>query len=162
MAPSKPASPDEIALYTYLGEALCQTQHLEQALNHCITMKMHPEVTRQEADERLSKLSLYTLGKAIRLSATENLFTGSLQKELNEFLVQRNWLVHHVMMESNEDMDARMIKHELLRKIKAVTIAAGILQRSIEMDMIEFCEGNGKDMGRVRASIKMADEDHLK
>lgn len=159
MALSKPANSGEMALYTYLGEALCKTQHLEQALSHCITLKMHPEVTRQEADEKLTKLSNYTLGKAIHLSATNKLFATLVQNELNEFLDKRNWLVHKVMMESKEDINAGVIKTELLLRIKAVATAAEILQRTIEIDMIIFCEGKGKDMGKVREMMKIADED---
>lgn len=151
MPSPKPANPDEIALYCYMGEALCKTQLLEQALSHCITLKLNSDVTREAADEHLNELGHYTLGKAIHLSAKENLFNESLQRELYKFLDQRNWLVHKVLAESKHDMYKGVIREEVCDQIKAVATAAETLQRAIEMDMINFCEAKGKDMESVKA-----------
>lgn len=51
----KPASQDEVALYCYMGEAVCMIQHVEAALSTAITLKLHSDATRQAADEILNK-----------------------------------------------------------------------------------------------------------
>src|ERR1035437_8688990 len=98
-----PANQDEITLYCFVGEALWKTQIVEQALNHSITLKMNPAESKERADEFLKQNQSYTLGKAIKLAIKKNLYSLSLQDELNAFLKQRNWLVHKAMLESQND-----------------------------------------------------------
>ncbi len=150
MLPKKPASPDEIALYCHLGEALCKTQILEQALSHSIALKKNSEATQQIADEHLTILRSYTLGKAIYLSGKDQLCTSSLQHELNSFLEMRNWLVHKAMFESMNDLYTELARNKLFQKIKGIASAAENLQRKIELDMMDFCEARGSDMSKIR------------
>ncbi len=146
--PKKTASQDEIDLFCFIGEALCKTQILEQALSHSITLKMNSEVSRTEADEKLAKTQTYTLGKAIKLAEKESLLPLSLQANLYNFLDQRNWLVHKAMFESRKGLHI-VLTNLLLQKIKNISTAAENLQREIESDLIDFCTSKGRDMSKV-------------
>jgi uncharacterized protein YlaN (UPF0358 family) len=148
--PKKSASQDEITLFCFMGEALCKTQVLEQALSHSITLKMHSEVSKKEADEKLVKTQMYTLGKAIKLAEKEGLLPPSLQAKLYSFLDQRNWLVHKAMSESRQDSYIALT-NLLFQKIKAISTEAENLQHAIELDMVNFCTSRGRDMSKVLA-----------
>jgi hypothetical protein len=150
--PKKPASKDEIDLFCFMGEALCKTQILEQALSHSITLKMNSEVSRTEADEKLTKTQTYTLGKAIKLAEKENLLPLSLQANLYSFLDQRNWLVHKAMFEGRKDSHIA-VTNLLFGRIKGISTAAENLQSEIELDLIKFCKSKGRDMSKVVAKI---------
>jgi hypothetical protein len=153
-----PANQDEITLYSFVGEALWKTQIVEQALNHLITLKMNPDKTKEKADESLKQYQSYTLGKAIKLAVKENLYSLSLQDELNVFLEQRNWLVHKAMLESQNDLNTENKKEELFDKIKSISNKAESIQLEIEYDMINFCSSKGKDMSRILALLKLQEQ----
>ena len=149
----KPASQDEMTVYCLMGEALCMIQHLEAALGHSITLKMNSSVTKDIADQILNKNRTYTLGKAIRLAQKENLYPPSLQNDLNDFLQQRNWLVHNAMFEHRNDLYAESSKAKLFQRIKSISNDARTMQHEIEMDMVNFCTSKGRDMSKILALI---------
>jgi len=153
-----PANQDEITLYCFLGEALMKTQMVEQALSHSITLKMNPDETKERADEFLKQHQKYTLGRAINIAIKENLYSSSIQDELNLFLEQRNWLVHNVIPGNEEDFNAGNIKEELFDKIKAISDKAESIQRIIEHDMINFCSFKGKEMPKITELLKSQEQ----
>ena len=153
-----PANQDEITLYCFVGEALWKTQIVEQALNHSITLKMNPAETKERADEFLKQNQSYTLGKAIKLAIKKNLYSLSLQDELNAFLKQRNWLVHKAMLESQNDLNTENMKEELFNKIKSISDKAESIQSEIEYDLIDFCSSKGMDMSRILALLKLQEQ----
>jgi hypothetical protein len=153
-----PASQDEITLYCFMGEALHKIQVVEQALSHSITLKMNSAETKERADEFLKQKLSYTLGKAIKVAIKENLYSTSLQEELNHFLEQRNWLVHKAMPESQNDLNTDNKKEELFKKIKSISDKAEGIQHEIEYDMISFCSSRGKDMSKILALLKLQEQ----
>lgn len=153
-----PANADETTLYCYLGEALCKIQIVEQALSHSITLKMNPEETKERADEFLKKHQSYTLGRAIKTAREEGLYSLSIQDELNVFLKQRNWLVHKVILENQNDLLAENRKEELFNRIKSISNKAESIQREIEHDMINFCSLKGKDMSKILKLLKLQEQ----
>ena len=153
-----PASQDEITLYCYVGEAVWKIQIVEQALSFSITLKMNPTATKEHADDFLKQHQSYTLGKAIKVAIKEKLYDSSLQDELNAFLVQRNWLVHKVMAESQHGLNWENKKEELFQKIKFVSDRAESIQREIEYDMLNFCSSKGKDMPKLRSLLKLQEQ----
>lgn len=148
------ANPDEITFYCFLGEALCKIQLVEQALSHSITLKMYPEETKEEADEFLKKHQSYTLGTAIKTAREKMLYSLSIQDELTAFLKQRNWLVHNVILENQNDLLAENKKFDLFNRIKSISVKAESIQREIEYDMIKFCSSMGKDMSEILKLLK--------
>ena len=69
----KPALQEQIMLYTLLGEAICQIQILEQALTHCLTLKLNPDVAESVATTFLLQQQRNTFGTAVRLAAKKAL-----------------------------------------------------------------------------------------
>lgn len=153
-----PANDSEINLYCFLGEALFKTQMAEQALSHSITLKMNPAETKERADEFLKQNQGYTFGHAIKIAIKEKLYNSSLQDALNDFLRQRNWLVHKVICGIEEDLNAGNIKEELFHKIKSVSNNAESIQRVIEYDLIDFCSSQGKNMSETRELLKLLEQ----
>lgn len=153
-----PANNDEINLYCFLGEALLKIQMLEQALSHSITIKMNPSVTKEVADVVLQKYQRYTLGLAIKTALEKKLFNSTIQDELNSFLVQRNWLVHSVLIGNEEDFNAGNMKEALFQKIKSISNKAEDIKREIEYDMIDFCTSKGKDMSNLKNLLQLQDK----
>jgi uncharacterized protein YdhG (YjbR/CyaY superfamily) len=153
-----PANENEISLYCFVGEALWKTQIVEQALSHSITLKMNPDETKEHADEFLKQHQRYTLGKAIKIAIDENLYSLSLQDELNAFLKQRNWLVHKSMPEGHNDLSTKNKREELFYRIKSISNKAESIQRQIEYDMIDFCSSKGKNMPEILAALKLQEQ----
>lgn len=150
----QPASQDEIALYCYMGEALCMIQELEEALSHSITLKKYSTASREEADQALSKhRKRYTLGQAVQLSDKEKLYALSLQSDLNNFYQKRNWLVHKAMFECRDDLYTNSERDELFYRIKSIAVSAQKNQKAIELDMMNFCISKGRDMSKIFAVI---------
>ncbi|GEM50741.1 hypothetical protein EB1_05310 [Empedobacter brevis NBRC 14943 = ATCC 43319] len=153
-----PANDIEINLYCFLGEALLKTQMAEQALSHSITLKMNPAETKERADEFLKQNQSYTFGHAIKIAIKEQLYSSSLQDSLNDFLKQRNWLVHKVICGNEENLNVENIKEELFHKIKSISDNAENIQRLIEYDLIEFCSSQGKNMSEICKLLKLQEQ----
>lgn len=153
----KPAEQDEITLYCLMGKALCMAQIVEDALCRAITLKMGPSLSRKEANEILEKRLSDPLGRVTMLAKKESIFPESLQQALETFKEERNWLVHKCVQVKGF-VHFKSDKTEVFRRIQAITENAHTLQQSIEEDMMEFCEANGKDMSEVRAVIKQYEE----
>lgn len=157
MEKHKPMHQDEFTLYVLIGEALCMIQHLEDALSHALVLRKEVKrpngIPKANADFFLKKYRSYTLGKAISIAKKEQLYTNQLQKELEEFLLKRNWLVHKSIAQNRDEWDLNISRGKLFNGIKAITKQAQRLQILIEDDLINFSETNGVDMSRVRAEI---------
>lgn len=153
-----PANKNELNLYCQLGEALLKTQMAEQALSYSITLKMNPDVTKERADEFLKQHQTYTLGKAIKIAIDKELYSSLLQDELNNFLEQRNWLIHKVVIGNEPDFNAGVLKKELLDKIKSVSNKAESIQNKIQYDIIDFCTLRGKDMSNILELLKLQEQ----
>ncbi|MBK7362087.1 MAG: hypothetical protein IPJ01_07265 [Micavibrio sp.] len=151
----KPACRDEVALYCFMGEALCMIQELESALSHSITLKKYHSVSKKLADDALIQHhENHTLGKAIKLAEEENLYPLPLQKDLSDFNKKRNWLIHKAVFETRNDPYLDPKKHNLFQKIKSIASEAQKLQHEIELDMVNFCTSKGRDMSKVLAVIE--------
>lgn len=149
----KQASDQEVSLYCLVGEAVCAVQHVEEALSHSIVIKkIRPEL-KKEADNLLEVHRSYTLGRAITIARQEGLYTESLQKELDEFLSKRNWLIHKSVAQSRREWDLNVSRDKLMARIKDISIQAHSLQLLLVEDLMQFVEENGVDMSRVKAEI---------
>ncbi|UPQ79850.1 hypothetical protein M0M57_03215 [Flavobacterium azooxidireducens] len=153
-----PANDSEVNLYCFLGEALLKTQMAEQALSHSITLKMNPKETKERADKFLKQNQCYTFGQAIKIAIREKLYNSSLQDALNDFLQQRNWLVHKVICGNEEDFNKGNFKEELFHKIKSVSNNAESIQRVIQYDLIDFCSSQEKNMSETLELLKLQEQ----
>ncbi|HAU1059750.1 TPA: hypothetical protein F8V25_13610 [Legionella pneumophila] len=78
----RPATSDEVNLYSLIGESLCTIQFLEDALNHSIILKNDVKtpysVSLKKANELLDGYRTYTLGRAVKLAKKKGLYHESL------------------------------------------------------------------------------------
>lgn len=154
----RPATQEEVALFTIMGQALLNIQVLEECLSASITLKVdvgYPhKLSKGEADEKLKcRLRKYTLGNAIKEAAAKKLYTEDVQLALEAFLQERNWFAHRIV----DDVYTPAKWVELFARVKSIANEAHRIQRAIEDDLIIFSETNGLDMSGVRGAIKQWD-----
>lgn len=157
MQNSHQASQEEITLYCLIGEALCMIQYLEDGLSHAITLKEIKKTGSQHleaANQLLAEHRSYTLGKAIKLIKQKNLFPILFQKSLEEFLIERNWLVHKSIAHDPDVWISAASRHQLFNRIKSISANAQSLLTTLENDLINFSEEMGVDMSVVKKVIK--------
>lgn len=144
----KQANQEQMWLYARMGEAICQIQILEQALSHCLTVKLNPDVKESEANGFLLQQQRNTFGNVVRLAAKKGAYPEDLQKALEELLDQRNWLVHHAMRDSQQE-NRIVVTEPILEKIKSITDKAEKLQQLLEWDLIDFSASKGRNVSRL-------------
>lgn len=149
----KPANPEEMMLYARMGEAVCKIQILEQALSHSITVKLNPDVNESDPNVFLSKQQSYTFGKVVKLAAIEGVYPGRLQKALEELLAERNWLVHHAMLESQQG-NRIFVTEPIMQRIKSIADKSEKLQLILEYDLIDFAQSKGRNMSKIIEVLK--------
>lgn len=149
----KPANPEEMMLYARMGEAVCKIQILEQALSHSVTVKLNPDVNESDANVFLSKQQSYTFGKVVKLAAIEGVYPGRLQKTLEELLAERNWLVHHAMLESQQG-NRIVVTEPIVQRIKSIAEKSEKLQLILEYDLIDFAQSKGRNMSKIIEILK--------
>ncbi|HAT9256230.1 TPA: hypothetical protein JBC26_15735 [Legionella pneumophila subsp. pneumophila] len=151
---SQPVSQDEMLLYCLIGKAVWMIQHLEDALSHSITLKKHVKkpysFSLEQGNKILDEYRSYTLGKAIKIVAQENIFPESLQQVLADFLPKRNWLIHKCMHQTRKDFSSATSLHGLFDKIKGIAEEADLILNLIEEDLIVFSELHELDMSAAR------------
>ena len=151
----RPATQEEVALFTIMGQALLNIQVLEECLSASITLKVdvgYPhKLSKGEADEKLKRrLRRYTLGNAIKEAAEKKLYAEDVQFALGAFLQERNWFAHRIV----DDVYTPAKWGALFARVKSIANEAHRIQRAIEDDLILFSEANGLNMQNVRAAIK--------
>lgn len=149
----KPANPEEMMLYARMGEAVCKIQILEQALSHSMTVKLNPDVSESDANVFLSKQQSYTFGKVVKLAAIEGVYPDKLQNALEELLVERNWLVHHAMLESRQG-NRIVVTEPIVQRIKSIANKSEKLQLILEYDLIDFAQSKGRNMSKTIEILK--------
>ena len=154
----RPATQEEVSLFTIMGQALLNIQVLEECLSASITLKVdvgYPhKLSKGEADEKLKyRLRKYTLGNAIKEAAAKKLYTEDVQLALEVFLQERNWFAHRIV----DDVYTPAKWGALFARVKSIANEAHRIQRAIEDDLILFSEANGLNMQNVRAAISQWD-----
>lgn len=144
----KPANQEQMWLYARMGEAICQIQILEQALSHCLTVKLNPDVEESEANSFLLQQQRNTFGNVVRLAARKGAYSDELQRALEELLDQRNWLVHHAMRD-NQQGNRIVVMDSILQKVKSITDRAERLQQLLEWDLIDFSASKGRNVSKL-------------
>jgi hypothetical protein len=153
--PKFPTSKQIHTLYYSIGESVSKIQILEDALSHSMAMKkVGPgSKNRAKGDEVVKNYRRLTLGQAINQSACENIYPENLQKDLKDFLPERNWLIHKCLPENIDNFEKGIGAILLLQRIQAVGQRAFKLQQAIEDDMLDYASLQGRDMTRVRTVI---------
>jgi hypothetical protein len=131
-------------LYFLLGKAVWTIQHLEDALNTAIIIK-NPDVNAKAEAEKLRKsYRKLPLGRAIERADKEQTFNEDLQKNLQDFLQKRNWLIHRCMHESVDDAGYIIEPENLFKRVESIHLSALSLKETIEIDLLEFAKSKGR------------------
>lgn len=149
--PNKPALPYQIKLYIFIGEALCCLQLIEDSLSHYLVLKLFgKKINKEEADKKLkNNREKKTLGNAVDVIKKKKLFPEIIQNKLSVLLDERNWLVHRIFHEINDDLDEEPQVIKLYERIKSIQSKSHELINLIDGHMIEYSKLNGIDMTRV-------------
>jgi len=153
---AKKAPPEQVMLYTLLGEAVCMIQHLEDALSHAIVLKKEVKtpnrIPKMKGNRLLAKHQRNTLGDGIKIAKEYKLFSKEIEAALEDLKEERNWLVHRSI--SRRPIAEEKISEELMNKLwqrfKQISIKAHILIKALEEDVIKFSEDQGLDMSHIR------------
>jgi len=150
----RPASQEEVFIFTLMGQTLLNIQVLEDTLSRSITLKVdvgHPrKISIAEVDELLKKRQSFTLGKAVGVVTEQSLYSEDIRAALGSLVTERNWFVH----KSLDDFYIPVRREVLVKRLNGMALEAHRLQRAIEDDLIAYSESNGLDMSAVRAQIK--------
>jgi hypothetical protein len=153
-----PANENEILLYCFVGEAIWKIQAVEQALSYAITLKMNPEVNKEEADKVIVKHQRLTLGQAVKLAKDKKLYESNTLEYLKDILNQRNWLVHSSLAESSHGKNWEDEKEKLFDRIKSISNNAERIRRMIEYDLLAFCTSKGRDLSNIYTLLKLQEQ----
>src|ERR1700693_2978900 len=90
-------------LYSLIGQGIWQLQDVEDVLNTTITIKrdvkVRGSVTFEQAEAILLKHRKNTLGISLKIARESEIFSPTLQKRLDIFKKERDWLVHNCVHE---------------------------------------------------------------
>ena len=162
----RPPFADEVgALYALIGQAVWHLQHLEDALSTAIAIKMDLKeaalgsVPPDRASDILAKRRRPTLGVAVGLAREKSIFDEQLQQRLEEFLEERNWLVHRLVHQNSGDMNVSGRRELLLSRVDNIAIEARRLQGVIGDDLMAFVVAKG---AKEKAILEQAQGKFLK
>lgn len=131
-------------LYFLLGKTVWAIQHLEDALNMIIIMKQSEAYTKIKADDILKSYRKLPLGRAIERAKQEKTFDEKTQQRLQDFLQERNWLIHRCMHESVDEVGYIIEPEKLFKRIESIHLSAFSLKEKIEINMLEFVKSKGR------------------
>ena len=97
------------------------------------------------ADDVLASYRRLPLGRAVECAEKEKTYDGAFLKKLQDFVDERNWLIHRSMRESVDDIGAILDQDVLFQRIHAIGVSAIAIKEEIEVDMLKFCSANGRD-----------------
>jgi hypothetical protein len=121
-----------IAVHTQIGVALWHSQVFEDALCYYITLvlKMPPSRAEAEAREVLEKLQSKTLGALIAelRKAKPSIMVSEFEQRLEQFLKERNWLVHDSWRQHHGDLFDSSRVGPILARLDAMANEALALQ----------------------------------
>ncbi len=146
----------EIILSCLVGQAVCKIQLLEDALSTSMAIRKtgRGSKNRSKGDEIRNKYRKLTLGEAVNLTIEENIYTEWLQKELQDFKKDRNWLIHKSMHENLDDMATAEGADKLFKRIRDVGNKAHRLQQAVEVDLMNYTSSQGMDMTEIYTTLK--------
>lgn len=144
-------------MYYLSGKALCSIQILEDALSHSIALKKDVKtpdnMSREEANAFLTKYRKLSLGQAIKNASDGSIFSKTILESLRAFLDERNWLVHHCLIQFIDDFDNPKTRNALFQKIDHISNRANSLQREIEYDLIQYSKERGVETSKAEEAI---------
>lgn len=149
-------NPEEVAiLFNLVGQSVWYLQHLEDALSTSIAMKrdikMRGSVSEAKMHEILRKHRRRTLGDSVNVAKKAKIYAENIQNRLDDFLKERNWLIHRLIHENGDDMNLNDKREKLFLRVEMFVDEAKNLQKEIGEDLINFAASQGVSPAWVEA-----------
>lgn len=144
----RPINEEELqAFFMMIGSGIWYLQHVENALNTCITVKGEIKeiggVSVEAGEAMLEKHRRNTLGTSIRIAKEINVLSSDLLTALELFKDERDWLVHRSMNQSSDDLYLGSGRSALMSRLQKFTDDASSLQKLIAKELEDFVVGKG-------------------
>jgi hypothetical protein len=112
-----PLSADELHEVTAeIGFAVWRTQILENTVGDYLVFahKITPTVAKSEVESMFAKAGKSTLGQLLREIQAIGNVPQHVIEELDSFVSERNWLIHHSRHETHTDMHFATLRAALM------------------------------------------------
>jgi len=128
-----------------IGSAIWLIQALEDTLAHLITiiLKIPKNAAIEEADKVLDSTRRKVLGRLIGTIKESIELPEGFEKRLDDFLVERNWLVHRSWRQHHTDIYHPDKLEALLNKIDSVGSEAKFLNREFVLILENYVISEG-------------------
>lgn len=134
-------------LFTLIGQSIWYLQMMEDALHTTITVKRDVRtpgaIPENEANSLLAQHRSKTLGHSLKISRQAQIFHPDLQKRLESFKEERDWLVHRSVNQNGDDLYLDEKRVDLIERITAFSEEARTLQKLIERELEDFVVSHG-------------------
>jgi hypothetical protein len=149
-------------LFTSIGEGIWHLQNVEDALNTYIAVKrdikVRASMPADQAKAILTKHRKNTLGASLRISREAAVLSPPLQKVLEEFKEERNWLVHRLVYGHREDLYVDDTRFELVGRLKKFSENAILIQKLIAKELEDYVVAQGISRDRVYRDAERVNE----
>jgi hypothetical protein len=147
-----------IELHSRIGIALWKIQAFEDALCHFITLvlKLPPSRAEKEVRAVLAKMQSKTLGNLIaelRMAKTSTA-VAEFERRVNQFVDERNWLVHDSFRENGTDLFQPLKLPPLFARLNAISNEALALQTRFGESVVQWTKAQGIDQSTIDAETK--------
>lgn len=144
----RPINEDELQVFFKLiGAGIWYLQHVENALNVCITVKGEIKeigsVNAETGEGFLAKHQRNTFGTSLRIAKEMNILSVELMEQLESFKKERDWLVHKSMNQNADDLYLNSDRNLLLNRLNNFSENAQKLQNLIGKELEDFVVSKG-------------------
>lgn len=135
------------ALFFLIGQGIWHLQTVEDALHTTITLKRDVKapgsITEERARTFLAQHRRKTLGQSLGISRQAQVLSADLQKRLEHFKEERDWLVHRSVHQNGDDLYDDETRLALISRIRNFSKEANVLRRLIYSELEAFCVSQG-------------------
>ena len=136
-----PLHPDDLhEVYAHVGEAVWQIQYFENTLVHYLAMvfKIPPKFSADEAYAILENTAKKTLGQLLKELRNHSTVPDNFDIRLQEFLKERNWLVHRSRHENHTDLYSQEKLIALIARLQKLSDEALLLNKEFAKILEEW------------------------
>lgn len=141
-------------LYSSIGAGIWHLQNLEDALHTCITVKrdikVRGSVSPNKANEILLGHRKKTLGQSLKIARDAHVLSPDLQKRLDTFKEERDWLVHRSVHQNGHDLYTEDKRFALILRIRRFSDEALLLQKLIAKELEDFVVSQGLSQAQIK------------
>ena len=139
------------SFYRAIGAAVWHIQYFEDALVSFVVMKRHKRnpTPEREAYDRLERERKGTLGSIYGRAKDEGIIPKDMEVRFENFLYERNWLIHRSKAESSSDLYNDDLRMRMINRIISIQDESLKLKQFIFESMEAFVCVHGVDMASV-------------